>query len=182
MQLPAGWKIVEGPPSVQVQCYSQTIVLEAKPKQAKAGLLTCPPDDSSSALPVGLPGDFVAYRKFRRGDGVVELGIVKVEGEILEGLARIDRIASGKAIESNYLGEFKLTTAELIEVIDALLDTKLVAFEPNTKSPQIRGAFENRCRNWAAPAQGAAELTLKQALDFPRPATPAAATPSASPP
>jgi hypothetical protein len=130
---------------------------------------------------VGEPSDFLVYRKFRTGDGVVELGVVWMEGERFGGLARIDRIASGKAIETNYLDELNLTAVELNEVINALLHTQLVPFTPKSKTAQVRGTFENRCRNWAAPAQGAAELTLKQVLDFPRPATPASATPSASP-
>lgn len=183
-KLPDRWTITEGAPSVNAQCYSQALVLAAAPNEVKARLLTCPPDDSSAAWSVGEPSNFVAYRKFRTGDGVVDLGVVWMEGERLGGFARVDRIASGKAIETNYLDELNLTAVELNEVIDALLHTQLVAFTPKSKTAQVRGTFENRCRNWEEPARGATELTLQQALTFPLPtpsAAPSISRPSAQP-
>lgn len=149
------------------ECTWQKLYLAADRdgKSIKADHVRCLPDTATFPVEkIGAPGQYRAYQKVRVGDGVVELAVITVQAGVIHGLLQVDRIAVGRAISTNSLSQFHLRADELNELVQALLNTRLVRIEANRLSGIQGQAFRARCAAWDEPAKGAVTIDAWRGL------------------
>lgn len=170
LELPEKWEITK---LATDECTVFRISLKSAPSVEKARLAQCLPDVPHQMVdPVGSPGDFDLYQKVRIGEGVVELGLWGAPNDRVSGLLQVDRIAPGKAISTLRFSGFTVNVEELNELIQGLLQSRLVRLDPKRLTGQQREAFDERCSDWQARAKGAVSAEAWRGVDVKLPLRP----------
>lgn len=164
VSLPERWHLG---PVMRDECSWRALTMEGRPSDGKAKLAECLPYNSSMPVDgVGSPKNYHAYRKFRIGDGVFELGMWSSGDEVFSGVMQLDRIARGSAVETLILDNFRMTASQLNELVHALLRAKLRRLDPSRLNNLQRSTFMARCSEWDMPARDAVDLDIWHGLNL----------------